>query len=81
MVAQIRVTDAAGIAARLAARGDDAGAQAAVVALAPAGASLELSGSARITARVAAPPMAAILPGVRVSAQAVAAAEPPMVVP
>lgn len=76
MVAAMRMADAAGEAARLAARGDRSGASAAVAALAPSGAVLELSsGGPAVTARVAAAPWGGLLPGVRLHAVAVAARE------
>lgn len=82
VVAQVRVTDAAAEAARLAARGDDDAARAAVAQLAPAGSEVHLSGGSSggdlVTARVAAPPLGGLLPGVHVSAAAVAARQPPM---
>lgn len=77
LVDSLRVTDAAGEAARLAARGDRAGAAAAVVALAPSGAGLDLTaGGSTVTAAVSAQPFGDLLPGVRVRAVAVAANEP-----
>lgn len=77
MIAQVRVTDAAGEAARLAARGDRAAAQRAVQDLAPAGSVLTISGDGdMLTARVSAPPLGGLLPGIDVRAQAVAAREP-----
>jgi hypothetical protein len=75
MVAQVRTTDAAGEAARLAARGDEAGARAVVERLAPGGSELQLSGSGMVTARVVAP-AGALLPGIRLGATAVAVREP-----
>lgn len=76
MLAQLRAADAAGEAARLAARGDDAGARAAVERLAPAGSVLALSGQGLLTARVEAPPLGALLPGIRVGVTVFAAREP-----
>jgi uncharacterized protein (UPF0333 family) len=76
LIAQVRATDAAGEAARQAARGDDAAARAAVVRLAPADSVLTLSGTDVVTAQVEAPPLGALLPGIRVGATAVAAREP-----
>lgn len=76
MLAQLRVADAAAAAAKLAARGDDPGARAAVTQLAPAGAVLELTGSSVITAQVEAPPLGSLLPGVSIRASAVASREP-----
>jgi Flp pilus assembly protein TadG len=77
LVAAMRLADAAGEAARLAARGDRVGASAAVAALAPPGAVLDLSAAgATVTAQVAAEPLGILLPGVRLRAVAVAAREP-----
>lgn len=76
MLAQLQVTDAAGEAARLAARGDADGARAAVRVLAPTGSGLTLSGGARVTAHVVAPALGGLLPGLSVEASAVAAREP-----
>jgi hypothetical protein len=76
LIAAVRVTDAAGEAARLAARGDDEAARAAVSQLAPAGSVLSLSGGDFVTAQVAAPPLGHLLPGIHVEATAVAAREP-----
>lgn len=76
MVAQVRVTDAAGEAARLAARGDEEAAKRAVAELAPSGATLTLSGDDLVTARVSAVPVGGLLPGLRLVATAVAAREP-----
>lgn len=76
LLAQLRCADAAREAARLAARGDDAGAAAAVSVLAPAGASLSLSGGDLVTATVTAAPVGGLLPGVRIEASASAAREP-----
>ncbi len=77
LVDSLRVTDAAGEAARLAARGDRAGAVAAVAVLGPSGARLDLviNGSS-VTAVVSAQPVGGVLPGIRLRAVAVAAAEP-----
>jgi Flp pilus assembly protein TadG len=75
LLAQLRCADAAREAARLAARGDDAGAAQAVSALAPAGASLALSGDDLVTATVTAAPVAGLLPGVVISASASASRE------
>jgi Flp pilus assembly protein TadG len=72
----LRVTDAAGEAARLAARGDEAAARQVVQLLAPAGSVLSLSGADLVTAKVTAPPLGGVLPGIRVGASAVAAREP-----
>lgn len=76
LVAAVRVTDAAGEAARLAARGDPDSARAAVVRLAPAGSVLSLTGRDLVTAAVSAPPLGGLLPGVHIGAKAVAAREP-----
>jgi Flp pilus assembly protein TadG len=76
MVAQVRTTDAAGEAARLAARGDDAAAHAVVDRLAPSGSELRLTGSTLVTAQVVAPPLGGLLPGIRLGATAVAMREP-----
>jgi len=71
---QVRCVDAAREAARLAARGDRASAEAAVRAVGPAGADLRLSADGgHVTARVSA--SAVLLPGVVISADAIAAAE------
>ncbi len=77
MISQLRCADAAREAARLAGRGDSAGAAAAVAALAPPGASLSIGGSGElITATVSARPVGGMLPGVTISASAAAAREP-----
>jgi Flp pilus assembly protein TadG len=76
LTAALRVTDAASEAARLAARGDQAAARQVVQRLAPAGSVLSLSGTDLVTARVTAPPLGGVLPGIRVSAIVVAAREP-----
>lgn len=76
LLAQLRCADAAREAARSAARGDEAGAAQAVSALAPAGATLSLSGGELVTATVTAAPVGGLLPGVVISASASAAREP-----
>jgi hypothetical protein len=76
LLAQLRCADAAREAARLAARGDDAGAARAVSALAPDGAALSLSGGDLVNATVTAVPLGGLLPGVVITASAVAAREP-----
>ncbi len=76
LIAALRATDAAGEAARLAARGDDAAARSAVQRLAPAGSVLTLTGDDMVTARVTVPPLGGLLPGVTIGASAVAAREP-----
>lgn len=76
LITALRVTDAAGQAARLAARGDSAGARAAVAAFAPAGSVLLLrSDGDTLTARVVAGPLAGLLPGIHIAASAVSAVE------
>ncbi len=74
MVIHVRCVDAAREAARLAARGDNAG-LAAAQAVAPVGAAVELRRNgdyivARVTGR------SPMLPGVVIAAEAVSAAEP-----
>ncbi len=73
--ASVRCTDAAREAARLAARGEEAGAAEAARAVAPAGADIQLRRDggfvvATVTVR------SELLPGIAISAQAVAAQEP-----
>ncbi len=75
VTAHVRCVDAAREAARLAARGDDARAARAVEDVGPPGASSTVSrGDRTVTVQVRAP--VALLPGLTVSATAVAAAEP-----
>jgi hypothetical protein len=75
-IAQIRCVDAAREAARLAARGDQDRATAAVGSIAPAGAALSVSVDGNtVTATVSASGVGGLLPGIRVSATAVAASE------
>ena len=77
VIAQVRCADAAREAARLAGRGDNSGAASAVAALAPDGATVELSGSGDlVVAVVAARPAGGLLPGVTIRATAAAAREP-----
>lgn len=77
MIAQVRCADAAREAARLAGRGDNTGAAAAVVALAPADASVTIERSGKlVTVTVAAQPVGSLLPGVIIRASAAAAREP-----
>ena len=77
LMAQLRCADAAREAVRLAGRGDDAAAAQAVSALAPAGASLSLSGGGDlVTATVTAAPVGGLLPGVIIEATASATREP-----
>ncbi|CAJ1579055.1 TadE family type IV pilus minor pilin [[Mycobacterium] wendilense] len=70
----VRCTDAAREAARLAARGDQVAAAEAVRAVAPAGAQLRLHREGGFV--VATVTAASALPGVPISARAVAAVEP-----
>lgn len=77
LVGHLRCVDAAREAARLAARGDDAGAAAAVERSAPTGSRLTLDrGSEVVTATVSSAAAGGLLPGVTLSATAIAAAEP-----
>ena len=74
VIGQVRCVDAAREAARLAARGDEASAVAAVRQTGPGGARLELRRDGeRVVARVSA---ASPLPGIVVSAESVSALEP-----
>lgn len=75
ITAQVRCIDAAREAARLSARGDDESAEAAVRAVAPAGAVLHTrrDGAFVVTTVTT---TSALLPGVTVGAKAVAAVEP-----
>lgn len=76
-VGQLRCADAAREAARLAGRGDEHGAVAAVAAIAPDGAELHLGTSgALVVATVSARPVSGALPGVTLRATAYAAREP-----
>jgi hypothetical protein len=75
IAAQVRCIDAAREAARLSARGDDKSAEAAVRAVAPAGAVLHTRRDGGfVVATVTA--TSTLLPGVTVGAKAVAAVEP-----
>lgn len=77
VMAQSRCADAAREAARLAGRGDSAGASAAVAILAPDGAALSLGGDGDlVTATVSVRAAGGLLPGVTISASAAAAREP-----
>ena len=77
VIAQSRCGDAAREAARLAGRGDSAGASAAVAVLAPAGASLSLGGDGDlVSATVSVQAIGGLLPGVTIRASAAAAREP-----
>jgi hypothetical protein len=82
VVLQLRCTDAATEAARLAARGDEAGARRAAARLVPDGAevTVDVRGD-DVVARVRAAPLGSALPGVRVAAEVVAAREPSPVAP
>jgi hypothetical protein len=72
---QVRCVDAAREAARLAARGDDGSASNAARSIAPDGAAVRLRRDGQlVVATVSA--RSALLPGVTVGAQAVAAVEP-----
>jgi hypothetical protein len=72
---QVQCVDAAREAARLAARGDRASAEAAARGVGPAGADLRLRAEGRhVIARVSV--SAVLLPGVVIAAEAVAAVEP-----
>ncbi|HSA40472.1 MAG TPA: TadE family type IV pilus minor pilin, partial [Mycobacterium sp.] len=73
--AQVRCVDAAREAARLAARGDTDGALSAAAAVAPRGATIRIEPAGdTVRARVQVP--VPLLPGLAVSATALAAAEP-----
>ena len=76
MVAQMQCADAAREAARLAGRGDDGGASAAMASLAPDGALLELAEPGEwVVATVSVRPVGGLLPGVTIRASATAARE------
>lgn len=76
LTAQLRCQDAAQQAARLAGRGDEEGARAAVAALAPDGATVSLTVAGDlVTATVQAPNLVAALPVGTLRASAVAARE------
>lgn len=76
LITALRVTDAAGEAARLAARGEPAAARAVVEQLAPDGSVLTLSvDDDLVTAALVAAPLGGLLPTVRISAVAVAAVQ------
>ena len=75
VTAHVRCVDAAREAARLSARGDDARAAKAVAEVGPSGATSTMSRDGEtVTVQVRAP--VALLPGLTVSATAVAAVEP-----
>lgn len=77
VITQVRCADAAREAARLGGRGDTSGAAAAVAALAPAGASLSIGGTAELVqATVTVQVIGGLLPGVTIRATASAAREP-----
>ncbi len=77
VIAQVRCADAAREAARLAGRGDEDGAAAAVAALAPDGASLSLGATGElVSATVVVDAVGGLLPGVTIRASASAAREP-----
>lgn len=76
-VAQVRCVDAAREVARLLARGDSAAAASALAQVGPSGASMTVAdtgGTVSVTVRAA--PIGGLLPGVELSATAVAALEP-----
>lgn len=74
---QIWCTDAAGEAARLAARGDMAHARQVAGSVAPSGAKVTVTEQGdTVTVEVVADPVGGLLPGVRVRARAVAVREP-----
>lgn len=76
IIGQLRCADAAREAARLAGRGDSAGAASAVASIAPSGAVLALDVSGNlITATVSVGAISGLLPGVAVRASATAAVE------
>ena len=76
LVAQLRCVDAAGEAARLAGRGDDAGAHLAVDRLAPSGAGLALTVAGdQVSAAVTVDALGGVLPKIRLRATATAARE------
>ena len=76
VVSQMRCADAAREAARLAGRGDSAGAEAAVKAIGPGGAALSVDiGPQMVTATVSVGAVGGALPGVTIRASATAANE------
>ncbi|MGH3873580.1 MAG: TadE family type IV pilus minor pilin [Pseudonocardiaceae bacterium] len=77
VAAQVRCVDAAREAARLTARGEYHRAEDIARRIAPRGAQVQVSVHGdEITARVSADPVAGLLPGIAVRAEAVAVAEP-----
>ncbi|EWC59496.1 hypothetical protein UO65_5224 [Actinokineospora spheciospongiae] len=80
--AQVRCVDAAREAARLAARGEPERGRAAAVAIAPPGAAVDIRRSGdEVTVVVHAAPVGGLLPGVDLTAEAYAVAEPEGVIP
>ncbi|MGH4010489.1 MAG: TadE family type IV pilus minor pilin [Pseudonocardiaceae bacterium] len=77
VTAQLRCVDAAREAARLTARGEQDRAKDLARRIAPRGAAVEVTVRGdEITARVSADPVAGLLPGIKVGAEAVAVLEP-----
>jgi hypothetical protein len=82
VTAQLRCVDAASVAARMAARGDDAVAiRSTALATAPRAADLQVARTPRVvtatvSARLSVPVLHLVLPGIEVSATSVDAAEP-----
>jgi Flp pilus assembly protein TadG len=82
VTAQLRCVDAASVAARMAARGDNTTViQATALATAPKSAKLRVARSASVvtatvSARLSVPGLRVVLPGIEISARSVAAAEP-----
>ena len=77
IVVRIRCVDAAGEAARLAARGDPGSARTSALRLLPAGTEVLVEPVGEdVRVRVRAPPLGGALPGLRVGAEALAAREP-----
>jgi Flp pilus assembly protein TadG len=82
VTAQLRCVDAASVAARMAARGDDTAAiRASALATAPRSAELRLARTASVvtatvSARLSVPGLGVVLPSIVICAHSVAAAEP-----
>ncbi|GAA5164905.1 MULTISPECIES: TadE family type IV pilus minor pilin [Amycolatopsis] len=77
VVGQVRCTDAAGEAARLAARGDRTGAEMAAARIAPVGARITIEATGEeVVVEVAAEPIGGLLPGVHLRGRAYALLEP-----
>lgn len=77
VAAQLRCVDAAREAARLTARGEQARAEQLATKIAPRGATVAVTVHGdEITARVSANPVAGLLPGIKVGAEAAAVMEP-----